>query len=230
MCVVGLIGGQFPDVTTSYQRAIVEHARLRAANTAIPSVKCERLSWPGVRGPYGADEARVVTKYVGEAAVRLAAAGCEPIALCADVPPLMLGEVRACGGVRLMSAAEVVRRAVLEAGCKRVILLGNDAQMRLSLLKLLLVKSGVMVLTPGERDRRWLDQLIEGELSQGEVRNETVDRFVAMVNDGAEHGVDALVLGRSTLSVLTSRADVALPSFDAEHLLAEALLDALTMP
>ena len=111
----------------------------------------------------------------------------------------------------MMGVVDTTREELLNRGCKRVILLGDEATMTGPTFKAPLAKAGLLVLTPGPADRAWLAHVATEELTQGILRDETVDRFERLMADGAEHGVDAVVVASAELASLVDRADLGLP-------------------
>jgi len=104
-----------------------------------------------------------------------------------------------------MICDEVARR-----GYKRVILLGAMDVMSGPSLKIPLAKAGLAVLVPGTQDRDWLARVIDEELGQGVVSDETLARFARLMADGAEHGVDAVIVGLPELKMLMDRIELGL--------------------
>lgn len=87
-------------------------------------------------------------------------------------------------------------------GWKRVILLGDDAHEGPYSLKACLAQSGVMVFVPGPHDRSWLQSLSE-LMREGKLPHAvSFERMKALLADGMEHGVDALVVTDAALLTL----------------------------
>lgn len=99
---------------------------------------------------------------------------------------------------------------VARCGYKRVILLGAMDFMSGPSLKVPLAKAGVAVLVPGAQDRDWLARVIDEELGQGVVSDETLARFARLMADGAEHGVDAVIAGLPEFKMLMDRIELGL--------------------
>ncbi len=99
-------------------------------------------------------------------------------------------------------------------GVKRAIVVGVPAVMEEPFLKAPLVHAGIMVLTPPAPQRAWLAQLIE-DLAQGEVSAQTKASFAALIEDGAEHGVDCLVVASVELMALVRECNFGLTVVDA---------------
>lgn len=87
--------------------------------------------------------------------------------------------------------ADVLHERLRRMGCSRVILLGSEAEMTPGGLRTALAKRGIQVLVPPEGVRNWIVSLAHG--SKGETPNDEIDRLRVLLEDGVEHGVEAIV-------------------------------------
>jgi len=117
--------------------------------------------------------------------------------------------------LRRPEAVDALCAELRSLGARRVILLGIPAAMQESFLKAPLAKAGIMVLTPPAEGRAWLEKIVEQELKKGIIAEETKAAFEALVADGAEHGVDHLVIASVELMGLVSACSLELPTVDA---------------
>ena len=105
-------------------------------------------------------------------------------------------------------------RAVCEEVCgrgwRRVILLGDDVVEGPFTLRATLAQAGVMVFVPGPADRAWL----VGLNRDAHEDEKTMSRLAALLADGMEHGVDALVATNALLASLAADALPAAPLLD----------------
>lgn len=99
-------------------------------------------------------------------------------------------------------------------GWKRAILLGEDLRDGPYTLRACLAQSGIMVFVPSEQDRIWLLELAEEVRYAGEAGDTALARLSALLADGMEHGVSALVATDATLAQLAHRAQPGLAVLD----------------
>lgn len=85
---------------------------------------------------------------------------------------------------------------------KRIILLGDDAREGPYSLKACLAQSGVMVFVPGPQDRSWLQGLSALMREGASPDAASLERMKALLADGMEHGVDALIVTDPALLTL----------------------------
>lgn len=93
-------------------------------------------------------------------------------------------------------------------GAKRVILFGGADDERLGAFKMGLARRGIMVITPPAAAQRWIAALARQAAEDGQVPAADAERFSALVQDGLEHGVDALVLLREGYAQLLEQCGV----------------------
>ena len=102
--------------------------------------------------------------------------------------------------------AEICRE-VRGHGWRRVILLGEDLRDGPYSLKACMAQAGVLVLSPGAADRDWLRGIAAGGAADDAARS----RFCAMLADGMEHGVQAVLSTDALLAGLAEGSGVGAP-------------------
>jgi aspartate/glutamate racemase len=88
---------------------------------------------------------------------------------------------------------EELRQDVLARGWRRVIVLGTPEHMAGPSLRRPLAASGVMVLAPGKEDRATIGRMLDEGVVDEAMLN-------ALLCDGLEHGVDAVVVSDERLA------------------------------
>lgn len=105
--------------------------------------------------------------------------------------------------------------SIAQRGWRRVILLGDDLVDGPYTLKACLAQAGIVVLSPGPKDRAWLQGLAH-ESTQGEGRERLLGQLRALLNEGMEHGVEALVATDATLGSWARETLPGVPLFEVE--------------
>ena len=88
--------------------------------------------------------------------------------------------------------ADILRVDLRKMGCKRIILLGQEADMASGGLRTALAKWGLQVLVPPEGERPWIAGLADGQAAG--VNPTDVGRLRTLLAHGIEHGVEAIVV------------------------------------
>lgn len=106
--------------------------------------------------------------------------------------------------------ADVLRVDLNEMGCSRVILLGSQADMAPDGLRMALARCGKQVLVPPEGARDWIAALASAP--DGTLPHDETDRLRLLLEDGAEHGVEAIVATSEALARIVRSCELPIPT------------------
>ena len=84
---------------------------------------------------------------------------------------------------------------------------------------------GISVEIPGPDDRRYVDDVIYGDLISGQIRAESRAGFVQIIGKLAGRGAQGIILGCTEIPLLVSEADAGMPLFNTTEIHARAALD-----
>jgi aspartate racemase len=84
--------------------------------------------------------------------------------------------------------------------------------------------NGIGIEIPGARDREGINRIIFDELVYGRFEDRARQYFRQVIEELAERGCDAVVLGCTEIPLLISEADSPLPELDSTRILARAAL------
>jgi aspartate racemase len=81
------------------------------------------------------------------------------------------------------------------------------------------------VVVPDKAGRDTIDGIIQTELVKGIIRDESRDRYRAVMADLVAQGCQAVILGCTEIPLLVSQADASVPLYDTMQLHAAAIVD-----
>jgi len=122
--------------------------------------------------------------------------------------------------------AEVVAKEAKERGYKKVGLIGTSYTMAADFYPQKLRDQGVEQELPGAKDRELIDRIIFDELVAAQFTATSRAYFTAVINDLAERGCEAVVLGCTEIPLIVTAETSPLPLLDSTRLLARAALRA----
>lgn len=227
MTTVGLVGGLGPESTVDYYRRVLD-AWARENPYTAPSMVIDSLDvWRALR-LVDTDRA-ALTEYLLGSLRRLADAGCDFVAMTANTPHIVFDELAARSPVPLLSIVEVCAEEAQRRGLRRLALLGTRFTMDAPFFAEVFARYGIAIVLPGEGERAWIHERYVGELLKGEFRDDTRERFVALVSRlRSGEGVDGVILGGTELPLLLNTPSVAgLPALDTTALHVSAIVDRL---
>jgi aspartate racemase len=221
---VGLVGGLGPESTIDYYRRILDGWQREDPATS-PSIVIDSLDVRRALELVAVDRPALVA-YLAASITRLAGAGVDFAAMTANTPHVVFDELAARSPVPLVSIVEVCADEALRRGLRRPLLLGTRFTMEGAFYPAVLARRGVEVATPPDADRTWVHEAYVGELLRGVFRDETRERFTALVaRMRDERGVDGVILGGTELPLLLPGSAIAgLPSLDTTALHVAAIV------
>jgi aspartate racemase len=135
----------------------------------------------------------------------------------------MADEVAAAVTIPLLHIADPTAERIVQAGLRRVGLLGTAFTMEQDFYKgPLRERFGLEVIVPGEDDRAVVHRVIYDELVQGVVREESRAAYRGVIARLVAAGAQAVILGCTEIMLLVGPEDSAVPLFDTTAIHAEA--------
>jgi len=226
MRTIGLIGGMSWVSSLEYYRLINERVReklggLHSAKSLMFSVdfdEMERLQ--------NEDKWEEMTRITIDIARRLEGAGAGLLVICANTMHRVADDVQEAVGIPLLHIGDATADRIKAAGMSRVGLLGTRFTMEAEFYKdRLAEKHGLDVLIPSEEERQVVHGVIYNELCVGNIRQESKDRFIAIIRGLSSRGAEGVVLGCTEIPLLVRQEDVEVPLFDTTRIHAEAAVD-----
>lgn len=117
--------------------------------------------------------------------------------------------------------AEPVAMEAERRGFRQLAITGTKYLMASDVYPRMLKRFRIAWMTPDERDRQVIDDIIFNELVKGVVSDASRNRFNSIIAALRKHGCDAVVLGCTELPILAGHSDPCpLPPLDSTRLLA----------
>lgn len=229
MKTIGLIGGMSWESTVPYYRVINETIKaqlggLHSAKLILYSVDFQEIEELQRQGDW--ERAGWV---LANAARALEAAGASFLVLCTNTMHKVAPQIEAAVSIKLFHIADPTAAAIKQAGHSVVGLLGTRFTMEQAFYKArLLEHHGLQVVIPDLEDREIIHRIIYEELCLGRVKSESRAEYRRIMQDLADQGAEAIILGCTEISLLVSEQDSPVPLFDTTAIHARgAALEAL---
>jgi len=228
MKTIGLLGGMSWESTELYYRLINEETRrtlggLHSASIALVSVdfhEIEKLQHVG-----NWDATAII---LGEKARQIELAGADFLLICTNTMHKVADEVSASISIPLFHIADATANTIKGSGAKTVGLLGTKFTMEQDFYKGRLEQHGLEVLVPSERDRNIVHRVIYEELCLGQVKSESRDEYLRIIDDLNRRGAEAVIEGCTEIGILVKQEHTVVPLFDTTTIHAQqAVVEAL---
>ena len=219
MKTLGLIGGMSWESTVPYYQHInqtikAELCGLHSAKLLLYSVDFAEVEQLQVTEQWAA-----AGELLAGVAQKLEGAGAEALVLCTNTMHKVADAIAAAVHIPLLHIADPTAQAILEAGFKKVGLLGTRFTMEQDFYRSRLESNhGLTVLTPPQADRDLVHQIIYKELCLGEVKDASRQIYLRVIADLQAQGAQAIILGCTEIAMLVQAQHTTLPLFDTTAL------------
>lgn len=226
MKTMGLIGGMSWESSAEYYRItnrlvrekLGGHHSAESLMYSFDFAPVERLQQEG--------DWKEATRLMINAAIYLQKGGADFVVICTNTMHRMANEVEAAIGIPLLHIADATARAVKKAGVQKVGLLGTRFTMEEDFYRGRLEdKHGLRVIVPELEERRMVDRVIYDELVMGEVKTDSRQAYLEVIQDMSARGAEGVILGCTEIGLLIKEGDVDLPVFDTTRIHARAAVE-----
>lgn len=225
MKTIGLIGGMSWESSQGYYRIINEEAKHQLGGLASAQSLMFSFNFAEIEELQHAGQWDEATNRLADAAQRLERGGADFILICTNTMHKMFDEVQNRVSVPLLHIAKPTAEAIHAKGITKVGLLGTKYTMEQDFYRGWLEKNAnIEVVVPDEEDRQTIHDIIYNELCLGEIKPQSKEKYVAIMQRLQAQGAQGIILGCTEISLLVSQADTSLPVFDTTRIHAEAAL------
>jgi aspartate racemase len=226
MKTIGLIGGMSWESSAEYYRMINRHSKaLHGGHHNAKSVLVT-VDFAEIEALQRAQDWVALGERMADAARQLEAAGADLVVLTTNTMHRVYDAIEAAVALPFLHIADPTGAALRAAGVKRVALLGTRYTMELPFYaERLRDKFGLDVLVPDEAARNDVHRIIYDELCHGVIDAASRATYVAIIDELAKRGAQAVILGCTEITLLIGAADSPLPVFDTTALHAKAAVE-----
>jgi aspartate racemase len=223
---IGLIGGMSWESSIEYYRIINETVKtklggLHSAKSIMVSVDFAEVETLQHQGRWH-EAAQVL---IG-AAKNLENGGADFIILCTNTMHKVAGDIQAHTHIPLLHIADATAERVKGSGISKIGLLGTRFTMEEDFYKGRLTQMyGLEVIIPNAQEREIVHRVIYDELVIGEIRSESKERYINIIDRLVAAGAEGVILGCTEIGLLVHDEDCRVPLFDTTRIHAEAAVD-----
>ena len=226
MKTIGLLGGMSWESTELYYRLINEETRrvlggLHSAPIVMLSVDFHDIERLQESGDWDA-----AATILADSARRIETAGADFLLICTNTMHKVADEVAAAVDIPLLHIADATARRIAETGIRTVGLLGTRFTMEQDFYRGRLLQAGLDVLVPCREDRAVVHRVIYEELCLGEIKPESRQEFLRIIDRLQELGADAVIAGCTEIGMLVEQQHTGVRLFDTTRIHA---LEAVTV-
>jgi len=215
MKTIGLLGGMSWESTETYYRIINEGVKeklggLHSAKICLFSVDFDEIEKLQHSGNWSE-----TAKILGDAAQRIEAGGADFLVVCTNTMHRVAREIESSIHIPLLHIADATAEKIKTKGLRKVGLLGTKFTMEQDFYKGRLIEHhGIEVLIPNHKDGDFIHDVIYNELCLGKINKESRAAYVRIIENLADKGAQAVILGCTEIALLVQQEHTAVPLFD----------------
>ncbi len=227
MKTIGLIGGMSWESTANYYQIINREVKARlgglhSGKVCLYSVDFAEIETLQHQGRWD-DTARILS----QAAKSVEAGGADFILICTNTMHKVADQIQQAVNVPLVHIADATAEKLVADGIKKVGLLGTRFTMEQDFYKQRLIdKFGVDVVVPSSDDQTIVHEVIYNELCKGEVREDSRQQYLAIIDKLVEEGAEAVILGCTEIAMLVEPQHTDVKLYDTTEIHAKAAVEA----
>ncbi|HDM8231835.1 TPA: aspartate/glutamate racemase family protein [Vibrio campbellii] len=226
MKTIGLIGGMSWESTAQYYQIINREVKARlgglhSGKVCLYSVDFAEIETLQHQGRW--DDTAII---LAQAAKSVEAGGADFILICTNTMHKVADQIQQAVNVPLVHIADTTAEKLVADGIKKVGLLGTRFTMEQDFYKQRLIdKFGVDVVVPGSDDQTIIHNVIYNELCKGEVRDDSRQHYLAIIEKLVEQGAEADILGCTEIAMLVEPRHTDVKLYDTTEVHAKAAVE-----
>lgn len=222
MKTIGLIGGMSWESTVTYYQIINLTIKerlggLHSAKLLLYSVDFSVIEEYQAKGAWNES-----AEILAAAAKNLECAGADFIVICTNTMHKVVPQIQTQIDIPIIHIADATADALIDAGVKKVALLGTKYTMTQDFYKEKLIGRGISVVIPDNEDVELVNRVIYDELCLGVVSSASRNQYQRVIECMKGKGAEGVILGCTEIGLLIHPEDSSLPVFDTTQIHARA--------
>ncbi|HHQ4803407.1 TPA: aspartate/glutamate racemase family protein [Aeromonas veronii] len=223
MKCIGLLGGMSWESTVSYYQALNRGVWAQLGGLHSARVLLNSVDFAGIERLQHAGDWPATARLLAAEARKLQDGGADFLLIGTNTMHKVAPEIEAAIDIPLLHIADATAAKLQADGITRVGLLGTRFTMEQDFYKgRLQERFGLAVLVPDEAGRERVHRIIYDELCLGEIRQSSRAEYLAIIEELAAAGAEAVILGCTEIALLVGDARAAVPLYDTTAIHAEA--------
>jgi aspartate racemase len=226
MKTIGLLGGMSWESTANYYKAINEGVKAAKGGFHSAKIALYSVDFAEIEAMQRSGNWQGAAEHLRQAALSIQAAGADALLICTNTMHKVAPEIELSLSIPLIHIADATAQNLVKDGVTKVGLLGTAFTMEQDFYKGRLQNQfGIDVLVPNIEQRKRVHQIIYQELVKGEVREPSKQEYLRIVNDLAENGAQAIILGCTEIAMLIKQEDTSVPLYDTTQIHSDAAVN-----
>lgn len=215
MKTIGLLGGMSWESTQVYYRELNRRVNqalggLHSAPLVMVSVDFQPIERLMQKGDWDGISA-ILKKHC----LQIQQAGAQCIGIATNTMHKLVPQFESQLSIPLIHIADSVAKNLMAQSSKKIGLLGTSFTMQEDFYKSRLAQYGIETLLPQNTDQGLINQIIFDELCQGQLKPQSKQTYLRVIEKLQQQGADAVVLACTEIGLLIKQSDTSVPLLDA---------------
>ncbi len=218
----GLLGGMSWESTALYYRLINEMVNSKLGGLHSAEIILCSVDFGPIEKLQHSGKWQEIAERLSVAASCIESGGADFLLVCTNTMHRVAPEIEEAINIPLIHIADATAEVLLTKGIENVGLLGTSFTMEQDFYKgRLQEKYGLQVMVPDEDDRKVVHRIIYDELCRGQIRKESKQKYLRIIDTLVANGAEAVILGCTEIGMLVNRADTEVSLLDTTVIHAE---------
>ena len=227
MKTIGIIGGMSYESSIHYYERINKQVNDQAGNLTCARMIIYNVNFEEIRKLMLKNEWTKIGIELARIAKILENAGADYIVIATNTMHKLADFIQSQINIPLIHIADCVSDKCKESNVSEVGLLGTKYTMVEDFLKNRLKDNGLKVYTPDkEEDINEIDRIIFDELCKGNIKENSKDYYVRVINDMInKYNIKGIIFGCTEIEMLVKQNDLDIPIFDTTQSHIDSIVD-----
>jgi len=224
---IGVLGGMSNQATGEYYRLLNQQLNEILGGWDNGEIVIVSVNFGNIESFVRNNRWEEARAYLTGKVDRLERAGADLIICVSNTMHRVVEPIMAERNIPFIHIADPTGKAIRKAGIVHAGLLGTMPVMNsIELRERYRDKFEVEIIAPSEKDREIIDRIIFNELVRGELREESKQEYLRVVNSLHGRGAEGVILGCTEICLLISQSDLPdFPVFDTTQLHVRAAVE-----
>ena len=223
---IGVLGGMSSESTREYYRNIDARINESRGGHHAGDLVIRSVNFATIERCIRDERWDEAASLLADAALDLENAGADFVVMATNTMHRVAPQIVDALSIPFVHIVDVTVEAIRAAGIETVGVLGTRPVMEGSFYHDRFDSHGIETIVPDPDDREAIDRIIFDELTSGDVRDTSRERYLAVIDDLVERGAGGIVLGCTEIELLIEQDDrPETPMFDTTALHVERAVE-----
>ncbi|WP_394178732.1 aspartate/glutamate racemase family protein [Marinomonas posidonica] len=222
MKTIGLLGGMSWESTVSYYTALNQGVKHTLGGLHSAKINMVSVDFAEIEQLQHAGDWQATADILSRAAGSIEASGADGLLICTNTMHKVADQIQAAIHIPVIHIADATGQVLQADGITKVGLLGTRFTMAEDFYKVRLTDQfAIKVMVPNESQQAIVHHVIYDELCRGEIRSESRQQYIEIIEDLHQQGAQAVILGCTEIALLVKQTDTNVPLYDTTSIHAQ---------